>query len=75
MTLTWPPQGRCLYLHGDPRLDGWRFCCAPVVPGKPYCGEHYARAHVVGPPAVKPVRAKVSTIALRAGVSRNLLAE
>lgn len=41
---------RCCWPLGDPRSAGFRFCdAAGVVPGKPYCAAHCARAYT--PPA------------------------
>ena len=36
----------CCWPLGDPGTPGFRFCDAPALPGKPYCGEHAARAYV-----------------------------
>jgi len=38
--------GMCSWPTGEPGTDDFRFCGAPVIPGKPYCGEHCARAYV-----------------------------
>lgn len=36
-----PPDTRgCQYPHGDPGTEGFGFCGAVPVPGKPYCGDH-----------------------------------
>jgi GcrA cell cycle regulator len=43
--------GGCRWPEGDPRKPGFRFCnAADVVPGKPYCAKHCAKA--VGKPLV-----------------------
>ena len=36
----------CLWPIGDPGDEGFHFCGASTVPGKPYCDEHCARAYV-----------------------------
>ncbi len=36
----------CRWPEGDPRTDAFWFCGRPAVAGKPYCGEHCARAYV-----------------------------
>lgn len=39
--------GMCSWPIGEPGTEGFRFCGKrPVVPGKPYCAEHCARAYV-----------------------------
>ena len=38
--------GMCRWPEGDPRTDAFWFCGRPAVAGKPYCGEHCARAYV-----------------------------
>lgn len=35
----------CRWPEGHPGEPGFHFCCKPVLPGKPYCGEHAARAY------------------------------
>ena len=36
----------CSWPEGEPGTDAFRFCGRPAVAGKPYCGEHCARAYV-----------------------------
>ncbi len=55
--------GMCSWPEGDPGTDAFRFCGRPAVAGKPYCGEHCARAYVKssrdrGATAIFNVRAK-----------------
>ena len=38
--------GMCSWPEGEPGTDAFRFCGRPAVDGKPYCGEHCARAYV-----------------------------
>ncbi len=38
--------GMCSWPEGEPGTDAFRFCGRPAVAGKPYCGEHCARAYV-----------------------------
>ena len=38
--------GMCSWPEGEPGTDSFRFCGRPAVAGKPYCGEHCARAYV-----------------------------
>ena len=37
---------KCLWPIGDPGDPDFHFCEAPAVVGKPYCGEHCARAYI-----------------------------
>lgn len=37
-----PPVRTCQWIDGD---RPWRFCGAPVAPGRPYCRPHVARAY------------------------------
>jgi hypothetical protein len=37
----------CKWMDGDPRLGG-TFCGHETLPGAPYCGYHYGRAHYAG---------------------------
>lgn len=50
-----PPRARleeagggpgCLWPIGDPGDPDFHFCGGAVVPGKPYCSEHAARAYI-----------------------------
>ena len=55
--------GMCSWPEGEPGTDAFRFCGRPAVAGKPYCGEHCARAYVKssvdrGATAIFNVRAK-----------------
>jgi GcrA cell cycle regulator len=36
----------CLWPIGDPGDPDFHFCGAEALPGKPYCGEHAARAYI-----------------------------
>jgi GcrA cell cycle regulator len=36
----------CLWPFGHPGQNGFRFCGAEPLPGKPYCAEHAARAYI-----------------------------
>jgi GcrA cell cycle regulator len=45
-TLTDLSSQTCRWPIGDPKHEDFRFCGKPVVPGKPYCGEHCATAYV-----------------------------
>lgn len=38
----------CQWPHGHPGQPGFHFCGKNAVAGKPYCGEHTARAYVSG---------------------------
>jgi hypothetical protein len=42
------PRGCCVWPHGDPALDTFRWCSAPAMPGKSYCERHAARAYDSG---------------------------
>ena len=35
----------CEWPHGDPKQDGFHFCGAKPVPGRPYCGKHCKLAY------------------------------
>ena len=35
----------CHWPYGTPGLKDFRFCAAPVSPGRPYCAEHCAKAY------------------------------
>lgn len=35
----------CRWPEGHPGETGFHFCGKPIIPGKPYCGEHAARAY------------------------------
>lgn len=37
----------CRWPFGDPREPGFRFCAAPALPGRSYCGPHFRRAYVL----------------------------
>ena len=55
--------GMCRWPEGEPGTEAFRFCGRPAVAGKPYCGEHCARAYVKssrdrGATAIFNVRAK-----------------
>lgn len=39
-------ESACLWPIGEPEEPDFHFCEAEVVPGKPYCAEHCARAYV-----------------------------
>lgn len=39
----------CRWPIGDPGEPGFRFCEAPAVEGRPYCGAHSAKAYVRAP--------------------------
>lgn len=45
-TLTDLSSQTCRWPIGDPKHDDFHFCCATIVPGKPYCAEHCAAAYV-----------------------------
>lgn len=36
----------CMWPHGHPGEDGFHFCCARPLPGKPYCADHAAVAYI-----------------------------
>ena len=36
----------CCWPLGEPGTEGFHFCCAGAIPGKPYCTEHAALAYV-----------------------------
>ena len=38
--------GMCSWPEGEPGTEAFQFCGRPAVAGKPYCGEHCARAYV-----------------------------
>ena len=38
--------GMCCWPEGEPGTKGFYFCGKPVLPDKPYCAEHCARAYV-----------------------------
>lgn len=46
VTLGTLSTGMCSWPEGEPGTEEFRFCGRPVVPGKPYCAEHCARAYV-----------------------------
>lgn len=35
----------CQWVHGEPDRGPWRYCGCPAMPGKPYCGDHAAKAY------------------------------
>jgi GcrA cell cycle regulator len=37
-------EGDCRWPVGDPQKEGFGFCAAPRIPGKPYCKGHLIRA-------------------------------
>lgn len=39
-------SGDCRWPVGDPRNDGFHFCGAPQVAGRPYCIEHWPLSFV-----------------------------
>lgn len=39
------PRG-CLFIHGDVKEGGWRYCQAPRRDGSTYCEEHHALTHL-----------------------------
>ena len=45
LTLEQWDRNTCSWPIGDPKTDGFSFCGAPVVPGRPYCAEHCAAAY------------------------------
>ena len=36
----------CCWPIGEPRAEGFRYCEAAGLPGRPYCAEHHAKAYV-----------------------------
>lgn len=41
---TFGPRHTCKWIHGDPRVPGWRECGAPVErPSDPWCAHHSPR--------------------------------
>ena len=38
---------KCLWPIGDPGDANFHFCGKPIVPGKPYCADHCAKAYIV----------------------------
>ena len=48
--------GMCSWPEGEPGTEGFNFCGAPIVPGKPYCEEHCRRAYVKNPKDGKRAR-------------------
>ena len=45
-------SGMCRWPEGDPGTQAFNFCGQPIVPEKPYCAKHCARAYV------KPIKNK-----------------
>lgn len=43
------PHG-CLFIHGDVKEGGWRYCQAPRRAGSSYCEEHHALTHHAAKP-------------------------
>ena len=39
------PDRRCSWPIGDPSVEGFAFCGAPIEGGGPYCEAHHARAY------------------------------
>jgi len=35
----------CMWVHGDPSRGPWRYCGCNALPGKPFCGDHAAKAY------------------------------
>lgn len=50
-----PPRDSCLYPHGDPGAEDFRFCGDETVePGHPYCAEHHLLCYQrIPPPKIK----------------------
>ncbi|MBR0647540.1 GcrA family cell cycle regulator [Plastoroseomonas hellenica] len=44
----------CQWAHGEPKAEDFRFCSAPVLPGKPYCPAHCAIAYLLEDGAAEP---------------------
>lgn len=40
----------CQWLIGHPGENGFHFCDAPALEMRPYCAEHWAKAHTSAPP-------------------------
>jgi hypothetical protein len=38
-------RGCCVWPHGDPALDSFRWCGAAALPGKSYCSKHQRLAY------------------------------
>ncbi|MEL0205894.1 MAG: GcrA family cell cycle regulator, partial [Alphaproteobacteria bacterium] len=38
-------RSKCCWPSGDPKHNGFSFCGAQIVPGKPYCLEHCQEAY------------------------------
>lgn len=38
-------RSKCCWPTGDPKFNGFSFCGAPIVPGKPYCLKHCQEAY------------------------------
>ena len=38
-------RSKCAWPSGDPKTTEFSFCGQPIVPGKPYCGEHCELAY------------------------------
>ena len=36
---------KCCWPNGDPKLKGFNFCGAEIVPGRPYCDKHCYQAY------------------------------
>jgi GcrA cell cycle regulator len=52
-----PAVRECQWPIGHPRRPGFRFCCAPPVPDRPYCRAHCEIAYIgFGRPRQEPLR-------------------
>lgn len=49
-TMTNIEAGDCRWPIGDPRHEGFHFCGAQQVLGRPYCAEHAAQSHEASKP-------------------------
>ncbi|MCW8835412.1 MAG: GcrA family cell cycle regulator [Rhodospirillales bacterium] len=46
ITLNSLKSGMCAWPSGDPGTEEFHFCGEKIVPGKPYCADHCAKAYV-----------------------------
>lgn len=47
-------HGQCSWPIGEPENEDFRFCGHPIVPGRPYCPHHCAKAYVKSTKKAKP---------------------
>lgn len=63
----------CRFIHGDPKLPGWRFCNGPCAPDRPYCAAHWRKTHI--PHGTAAERRECARMNILASSSAGRLAE